>query len=265
MPRLPLEQASPQPHDALFRFAFTQREHAAGLLHAALPEAVAREVDFRTLRVERGSFVSPALRSRYSDLVLSARMSGQRTYFYVLIEQQRNVERLMVLRMGSCMMRLWEDLVRDEPTKKDVPPIYPLLIHHSATGWTAPTAFQDIVAAKGAVRRALQPYIPRFSLRLVDLSEGQASRLVEKALTALGWIVLWCLSVAGDDARLERELGRVLSAVEEVLGSPNGLAALGGRVAVHCGHARAGELEESGEAHGEGGTSNPGGHRDVAG
>jgi predicted transposase YdaD len=219
-------EMSPQPHDALFRFAFTQREHAAGLLKAVLPEALVRAVDFRTLRVEKGSFVDRALRSRHTDLVLSARLRGRPVYFYVLIEQQRDVEALMVFRMGIYMMRLWEHLVRDDPTIKELPPILPLLVHHSDTGWTAATALQDIVAAEGEERRALLPYIPHFELRLVDLSAGQASGLVDQVLTAFGQVVLWCLSVAGDDARLWAEFGRISAALEEVLRAPNGLAAL---------------------------------------
>jgi hypothetical protein len=226
MSKVPRKEALLKPHDALFMFAFSQREHAAGLLKAALPAALARAVDFRTLRQEKGSFVDRALRSRYSDLVLSARLRGQRIYFYVLLEHQRAVEPLMVLRMGIYMIRLWEQLVRDQPTRKVLPPILPLLVHHSDTGWTAATAFQDVVEVEGAERRALLPYIPHFELRLIDLSEGQASCLVKGALTALGRVVLWCLSVAGDDARLEAEIGHIFAALEEVVRAPNGLAAL---------------------------------------
>ena len=226
MPKPPPEEASHQPHDALFKWAFSQREHAAGLLKAALPPALIAAVDFSTLRMEKGSYVDRALRSRHSDLVLSARLFGRPIYFYALFEQQRDVEPLMVFRMGLYMMRLWEDLVRNQPEMKALPPIIPLLIHHSDTGWTAATAFQDIVTIEETARSAMRPYIPHFELRLIDLSEGQAGHLVEEALTALGQVVLWCLSVAENDVRLEREIGRIAAALEEVLQAPDGLAAL---------------------------------------
>ena len=48
-------------------------------------------------------------------------------------------------------------------------------------------------------------------MRLIAISPGGASALVEAALIALGEMVLWCLSVAGDDARLEREFKRMAS------------------------------------------------------
>ena len=214
------------PHDALFKWSFSQREHAIGLLKAALPEAVVKAVRWSTLRVEKGSFVDPALRSRHSDLVLSARMGAGRVYFYILIEQQREVEALMVFRMGVYMMRLWEQLVRDQPGLQRLPPIMPVLIHHSDTGWTAATSFQELIASDGPERAALLPHTPSFTIRLIDVSGGRAGGLVDQALTALGKVVLWCLSVAGDDARLEQEITRIAAALEEVLRAPDGPAAL---------------------------------------
>src|SRR6185503_1225656 len=101
----PPRAAPPQPHDTLFKWTFSQRDHAAGLLRATLPKALVAEIDFRTLRLEKGSYVDRALRSRHSDLVFSARIRDKKLYFYVLIEQQREVQALMVLRMGIYMMR----------------------------------------------------------------------------------------------------------------------------------------------------------------
>ncbi len=174
MPKSTRRRALTSPHDSLFRWTFSQRDHATGLLRAALPEAVVKAVRWSTLRVEEGSFVDPALRSRHSDLVLSARMGAGRVYFYILIEQQREVEALMVFRMGVYMMRLWEQIVRDQPGLQSLPPVMPILVHHSNTGWTAATSFHEIIAGEGPERDALLPHIPSFALRLVDVSGGRA-------------------------------------------------------------------------------------------
>ncbi|MCC6558660.1 MAG: Rpn family recombination-promoting nuclease/putative transposase, partial [Polyangiaceae bacterium] len=98
-------EAPPQPHDALFQWTFSQRRHAAGLLKAALEPPLAEAIDFPTVRVRRASFVSSGLRRRHSDLVLSGRLRGTPGRFYALIEHQRKVQRLMVLRKGSYMMQ----------------------------------------------------------------------------------------------------------------------------------------------------------------
>ena len=63
MPKSPGRGTLTSPHDALFKWVFSQRQHAIGLLKAALPEAVVKAVRWKTLRLERGSFVDPALRT----------------------------------------------------------------------------------------------------------------------------------------------------------------------------------------------------------
>ncbi|MCC6558063.1 MAG: Rpn family recombination-promoting nuclease/putative transposase, partial [Polyangiaceae bacterium] len=60
MPARPRREMLPQPHDALFKWTFGQRQHAAGLLRAALPPEVVAAIDFRSLRIEKDSFVDPA-------------------------------------------------------------------------------------------------------------------------------------------------------------------------------------------------------------
>jgi hypothetical protein len=230
----PVPRAAPssppqQPHDALFKWAFSQRKHAVGLLRTALPAAWVAKADLRTLRLERGSFVNRALRSRQSDLVLSIRVGAEKVYFYVLVEQQRKVQPLMVVRMGIYLMRLYEELLRDQPKLDKIPVILPLLVHHSKRGWTAATAFQSVVLLEEALRAELWRYIPHFEMRVLDLRDDPAARVTGEAgrsLTALGKVVLWALSVAGDDARLEREIGDLGPALAEVLLGPEAGAAL---------------------------------------
>jgi predicted transposase/invertase (TIGR01784 family) len=219
------EPALTDPHDTLVRWTFSQRKHAAGLLKAALSPAFTRACDWRTLRLEKGSFVSKQLRKRHSDLVFSVVAAGQPLFVYVLLEHQRNVAPLMAFRMLVYMTRLWEQFVRDHPGAKTLPAVLPILLHHSATGWTAATAFEELIAADGAVRAALERHIPHFEMRLIDLSPGRASALVNAALTALGDVVLRFLSVAGDDELLEQELERLGSVLDKVLASPDGPAA----------------------------------------
>jgi hypothetical protein len=51
-----------------------------------------------------------------------------------------------------------EILLHEAEGIKKLPPIVPILIHHSDTGWTAPTAFQDI-----------EPEAPSFATLLFHL------------------------------------------------------------------------------------------------
>jgi predicted transposase YdaD len=214
------------PHDGLVKYAFSKHEHAVGLLESMLDPAVAALVDWGSLALEKDSFVDRELRGRYADLLFSAPMGAERIYLYVLVEHQRKVEPLMIFRLEAYRMRIWERLVREEPLRTKLPLVVPVLIHHSETGWTAPTAFQDIVEVVPSVRPTLMPYIPQFEMRLVDLSPERASGLVEQTLTAFGKVVLWALSVAGDDARFLREIDRMQEAINRAGAAPDARDAL---------------------------------------
>jgi predicted transposase YdaD len=61
-----------QPHDAIIKYTFSQREHAAGLLRAALPPEIVAFVRWSTLELERVHFVDRGLRGRHADLFFSA-------------------------------------------------------------------------------------------------------------------------------------------------------------------------------------------------
>jgi len=163
------------------KFAFSRREHAAGLLRAVLPPEIVAAVKWSTLKLTNRSFVNRALRGRHIDLLFSTELAGEPIYFYYLIEQQRNVEKLMIVRMGTYAFRAWEQIMADDPTLEKVPLIIPILIHHSETGWTAATRFQDVVAVPEALRPLLAQHIPHFEMALVDLSPGQATRIAVAA------------------------------------------------------------------------------------
>ena len=80
-----------QPHDAIIKFTFSQREHAAGLLRAALPSEIVAAIRWATLKLEKVHFVDRGLRGRQADLLFSAETSAERIYVHVLLEHQSSV------------------------------------------------------------------------------------------------------------------------------------------------------------------------------
>lgn len=55
------------PHDRLFRYVFSDPEHARGLLAALVPEALGARIDWPSLELVPGSFVAPELSERETD------------------------------------------------------------------------------------------------------------------------------------------------------------------------------------------------------
>lgn len=221
-----LPDLTAQPHDGLVRYAFSRRIHARGLLKAILPAALVSSITWSTLKLEKDSFIDPDLRKRFADLLFSMRVRGVEVRVYVLLEHQRGVEVLMMLRVLGYITRIWERLVRDDPSRRTIPAIVPVLLHNGRYGWTAETSFDKIVDLPERARDVLLPHTPCFGARLVDLGPEHATALEDAWLTAFGKLVLWALSVAGDNPRFLAEIDRMQGAIAEALAAPDGYEAL---------------------------------------
>jgi predicted transposase YdaD len=216
----------PNAHDALFKATFSRIEHAASALRGILPPALAARVDFRTLALCPGSFVDEALKERWSDLLFSASLEGRPVLLYVLWEHQSTVDELMAYRLLRYLVRIWDSWLKDHPNARRIPPIVPVVLHHSETGWTATTAFEDLLDVDAETLGAIAEHVPRFRFVLEDISHESDQALKARAMTALGRLALWCLRHARDPQVLLDRLGEWVDLVREVRRAPDGPATL---------------------------------------
>jgi predicted transposase YdaD len=159
------------PHDALFKAAFSKLHHARGLLRALVPAPLARLITWSTLRIESGIAVGDEeLNEQRMDLVYSARAGKQRVLLYVLAEHQSKVDPWMAFRLLCYLVAIWKGYRAEHPRAKKLPAILPIVVHHSATGWTAPVAFEQMLDTDADLLAALGPHTPRFRFLLDDLS-----------------------------------------------------------------------------------------------
>lgn len=222
----PKREAPGQPHDGLVKYAFSKQDHAAGLLKAILAPELVSLVDWSALELEKDSFIDAALRSHHADVLLSARIAGRSVLFYVLVEHKRDVEPLAIVQVGRYMYRIWDKVLGDTPGLAKLPAIVPVLLCNTKAGWTAATRFEDVIDLPDEARVALLPFTPRFEARLVDLHPTKARDLALEMLTAFGRLVLWALSIAGDDARFLAEIDRMRDAIAAALDAPDAHDAL---------------------------------------
>lgn len=94
------------PHDALFRYTFSQPKHAAGLLKSVLPESLVARTDWSSLALEPGSFVDEQLSARHTDLLFHARIDEADAFIFLLVEHQSTADPQMPLRMLRYVMRV---------------------------------------------------------------------------------------------------------------------------------------------------------------
>src|SRR5688572_22478854 len=102
-------------HDSLFKRAFSVPAHAAGELRSVLPEALTKELDLSTLKLEPASFVDEEMKHRHADLLFSASIAERPGFVYLLFEHQEKPDDVMPWRVLTYQQRIWAALLREEP------------------------------------------------------------------------------------------------------------------------------------------------------
>ena len=212
---------STTPHDALFKATFSQVEQAAEELRHVLPPELLARIDLASLSLEAGSFVDEALRERHTDLLFSVRIDGRDARIYLLLEHQSSPDPWMPLRLLGYMLRIWDGCVADGASR--LPVIIPVVLHHGATGWHAPTCFQALFdLPPGAAE-----FTPHFRFALDDLATQSEAALHTRAASAFTRLVLSALQQARSDRDLAGLLRSWTRLIRELCKAPAGARALG--------------------------------------
>lgn len=155
-----------QPHDRLFRAVFSDAGEAASLLQAALPDTVRNSFDWRTLTLVEGTFIDEDLRESQSDLLYEVEHveTSQPVSMYLLFEHQSSPDPWIRLRLLRYCCRIWEADRRNDPNRRELRPIVPVVFYQGTHGWNHSTEFSDLFPKSA---RAL-PWVPRFAHELLD-------------------------------------------------------------------------------------------------
>ena len=188
-----------KPHDHLFRTVFREESEAAGLLRAYLPEAVAGELRWSSLKRQDVSFIDDLLRASEADLLYAVRRKVDDTpaWMYVLFEHQSTPDRWLRLRLLKYSIRIWERDRRQHPEEEHLRPIVPLVLYQGRRGWSPAREFSDLFAP--AVRG--WPGVPRYAHLLLDQTQagpddlrggvrGRIVQTVQMAAFRGSWLVL---------------------------------------------------------------------------
>jgi predicted transposase/invertase (TIGR01784 family) len=205
-------------HDNGYKRLFSHPEMVADLLRGFVREDWVRDLDFSTLERVSGSYVTPELRGRESDIVWRVRWGRDRwLYVYLLIEFQSTVDPFMALRVLVYLGLLYQDLVQHRqltPTGK-LPPILPLVLYNGSAPWGA---VRELVELIEEVPGGLEQYRPRLRYCLLDEAQIADSELESLRNLAAALFRL-------EKSRGPEDIQRILTALIEWLQEP-GLAEL---------------------------------------
>jgi predicted transposase/invertase (TIGR01784 family) len=217
------------PHDALFKRTFSDPEHVRDELRAVLSPAQLAQLNLATLRPCPGSFIDQALAGSHSDLLFSVELSGQPALVYVVCEHQSTVDPLMPLRMLGYVVRILLQHAEQAKGALPLPVVVPLLVHHSATGWTASTRLEGLFDPALLEVEGVGAWVPRFEILLDDLSHLSDEALWARTMSLVPRLTLWALRDGRDSKRLVASLARwshLLAALAKAPSERDALVAL---------------------------------------
>ena len=166
------------PHDHFFQHSFARREVAVDFLTHYLPEPVRRLLDLQTLELTKDSFVDETLQDHFSDLLYKLRLrDGSMARVYLLFEHKSYPAPLVAFQLLRYMVRIWEEMLREEP-EAGLRPIIPLVLYHGRTQWHVHQNFGALLQGP----EELRIYWPEFNYELYDLTGYSDADLVGAAM-----------------------------------------------------------------------------------
>jgi hypothetical protein len=193
-------------HDHGYRLLFSHPEMMADLLREFIREEWVRDLDLSTLKQVPGSYVTPELSSRESDIVWRVRRGPDSLlYIYLLIEFQSTVDPFMALRMMVYLGLLYQDLVKrqDLTSAGKLPPVLPLVLYNGHAHWSAAQEISELIEE---IPGGLERYQPRLRYCLLD-----ERRMADSELEPLRNLAaaLFRLEKSRDPEDLQRILARL--------------------------------------------------------
>ncbi len=159
----------PAHHDTGYKLLFSDPLMVRDLLQGFIDDPWLARLDFSTLELVNGHYVSEDLRNRADDVVWRVKADERWVYLYLLIEFQSRIDRFMALRMLVYVGLLYQDLVRGKQLGPDglLPPVLPIVLYNGEPRWKAPTSLDALLPRVPAFLAPLQP-----SMRYLLIDEG---------------------------------------------------------------------------------------------
>ena len=133
-------------HDSGYKFLFSMVAFFQQLVTTFVEENWVKQLDFSRAILLDKSFVSADYEESEADLLWQVPLKGSDRflYFYLLLEFQSTVPRLMALRVGQYLLSAKSDLQRLHNNATILPQIFPIVLYNGKERWTAPARLSEL-------------------------------------------------------------------------------------------------------------------------
>lgn len=188
-----------KPHDAHYKELFSYPEFVQQLIEGFAPPEISNLLDYTTLKIHTGNYITPLLDEKVEDVVWSVALKPSASeessfsdssqspataqippvskpqkdqppitiYIYILLEFQRKVDRTMPLRMLHYVASFYHQLLKNKviKLKQGLPPVFPIVLYNGETEWKVSTQMQSLIQP---VPDFLTRFQPQLHYWLVD-------------------------------------------------------------------------------------------------
>ncbi|TVR66189.1 MAG: Rpn family recombination-promoting nuclease/putative transposase [Spirochaetaceae bacterium] len=170
-------------HDNLFREMVSDPVAQRDMVRICLPD-LAERIKLDTITTIDASFTG----GKQADLLVSMRDHGDREHLvYMLVEHKSYHDRLVAVQLLRYSAEIWQLWKRNGDERGPLPRIYPVVLYHGKTPWTAPLKLSGL---HGSADDDPEPHITDLVYRLVDLSTIEPEQLQLPARTLAYLITL---------------------------------------------------------------------------
>ncbi|UCH93155.1 MAG: Rpn family recombination-promoting nuclease/putative transposase [Candidatus Aminicenantes bacterium] len=153
-------------HDEAVKEYFSDIETAKSFFTEYLPAEIVNNLDFKTLRICKDTFLDKKLAKYFSDTLYQVNLNNISIFIYLLIDHKSREEPFMGFQFLKYMVRIWELHLKQNKKAEKLPVIIPMVIYHGPKKWEVDKRFTSFFNAPGY----LEEYIPDFNYRLYDIS-----------------------------------------------------------------------------------------------
>jgi predicted transposase/invertase (TIGR01784 family) len=168
-------------NDKGYKKLFENKEMFVEFLKTFVKEGWVEDIDEKDLiRIDK-EFILVDNRSKEADIVYRMKLKNeQEVIFYILLELQSTVDRMMPYRLLIYMTQIWKNIlssVKESDANKEeyrLPAIVPLVLYNGENKWSAPLRFKDFVSEAARFDK----YLVDFQYILVSANDYDPKELL---------------------------------------------------------------------------------------
>jgi predicted transposase/invertase (TIGR01784 family) len=203
-------------HDTGYKELFSHPEFVQQLIEGFAPTEIAQLMNFKTLTLHSGNYITPLFEEKFEDLVWSVEVewkgSYQEIYLYLLLEFQSTVDSAMPIRLMHYVACFYDHLLKEKVTTagKGLPPIFPVVLYNGSRRWSAKQDIYEMVTPEPP--EFLRPYQPHLRYYLVDECRFSGAELAVRG-TALSGV--FEIEQATSRKDLQMAVKRIVTLIEQ--------------------------------------------------